>query len=99
MYRRTPEVDQNGVVDPKNPVLSGNLALSGTAGMPDQELAVARYVKEHGECTIAKAMELLEVKDRRASTISAASALREETGFFVKNDMERILPAVQIIRL
>lgn len=36
---------------------------------------------------------------RKASAISAAAALREETGFFVKEDMERILPEVQIERL
>lgn len=36
---------------------------------------------------------------RKASAISAAAALNEETGVFVKADMERILPAVQIIRL
>lgn len=34
-----------------------------------------------------------------ASAISAAAALREETGFFVKEDMERILPKVQIERM
>lgn len=36
---------------------------------------------------------------RRASAISAAAALREETGFFVREDMERILHQVEIIRL
>lgn len=36
---------------------------------------------------------------RKASAISAAAALREETGFFVKQDMESILPDVQIIKL
>ena len=36
---------------------------------------------------------------RKASAISAAAALREETGFFVKEDMERIMPDVQIIKL
>lgn len=36
---------------------------------------------------------------QRASAISAAAALREETGFFVKEDMERILPQIQISRL
>lgn len=36
---------------------------------------------------------------RAASAISAAAALREETGFFVKEDMERILPQVQIKKL
>lgn len=36
---------------------------------------------------------------RKASAISAASAMREETGFFVKEDMERIYPEVKIIRL
>ena len=36
---------------------------------------------------------------RRASAISAASAMREETGFFVKEDMERFLPQIQITKL
>lgn len=36
---------------------------------------------------------------RRASAISAAAALREETGFFVMEDMERILPQIEIIKL
>lgn len=36
---------------------------------------------------------------RKASAISAAAALREETGFFVKEDMERILQEVEITRL
>ncbi len=36
---------------------------------------------------------------RAASAISVAAALREETGFFVKEDMERILPQVQIKKL
>lgn len=36
---------------------------------------------------------------RKASAISAASALREETGYFVVEDMERILPRVEIIKL
>lgn len=35
---------------------------------------------------------------RKASAISAAAALREETGFFVKEDMERIYPQVEITR-
>ncbi len=33
---------------------------------------------------------------RKASAISAAAALREETGFFVPEDMEKILPNVMI---
>lgn len=36
---------------------------------------------------------------RKASAISAAAALREETGFFVKEDMERIYPQVEIEEL
>ena len=36
---------------------------------------------------------------RKASAISAAAALREETGFFVKEDMERILPQIRITKL
>lgn len=45
--------------------------------------------------------EGLSVKDtlRKASAISAAAALREETGFFVKEDMEKILPQIQITEL
>lgn len=35
---------------------------------------------------------------RKASAISAAAALREETGFFVKEDMERILPQIEIVK-
>ena len=31
-----------------------------------------------------------------ASAISAAAALREETGFFVMEDMKRILPKVEV---
>ncbi len=36
---------------------------------------------------------------KKASAISAAAALRKETGFFVKEDMERILPQIEITRL
>lgn len=42
--------------------------------------------------------EGLSIKEtlRKASAISAAAALREETGFFVKEDMEQIFPRVEI---
>lgn len=36
---------------------------------------------------------------RKASAISAAAALREETGFFVKEDMERLFPQIEILKL
>ncbi|MDO4273494.1 MAG: 1-phosphofructokinase [Eubacteriales bacterium] len=36
---------------------------------------------------------------RKASAISAAAALREETGFYVKEDMERLFPQIQIMKL
>lgn len=36
---------------------------------------------------------------RKASAISAAAALREETGFFVVEDMERIFPQVEIKKI
>lgn len=36
---------------------------------------------------------------RKASAISAAAALREETGFFVREDMERIFPKIEITKL
>lgn len=36
---------------------------------------------------------------RKASAVSAAAAMREETGFFVKEDMERLLPQIEIIDL
>jgi tagatose 6-phosphate kinase len=35
---------------------------------------------------------------RKASAVSAASAMHEETGIFCMEDMERILPQVQIIK-
>lgn len=38
----------------------------------------------------------LEEMLRKASAISAASAMREETGFFVMEDMEKLLPQIQI---
>lgn len=36
---------------------------------------------------------------RRASAISAAAAMREETGFFVMEDMEKLLPQIQIQKI
>lgn len=36
---------------------------------------------------------------RRASAISAAAAMREETGFFVMEDMEKLLPQIEITKL
>jgi len=36
---------------------------------------------------------------RKASAISAASAMREETGFFVMSDMENLLPQIQIEKI
>lgn len=36
---------------------------------------------------------------RKASAISAAAAMREETGFYVKEDMERIYPKIRITKL
>lgn len=36
---------------------------------------------------------------RRASAISAAAAMREETGFFVMEDMKKLLPRIQITKL
>ncbi|MDY3249326.1 MAG: 1-phosphofructokinase [Candidatus Choladocola sp.] len=36
---------------------------------------------------------------KKASAISAAAALREETGFFVKEDMERLLPQIKVYKL
>lgn len=36
---------------------------------------------------------------RSASAISAAAAMREETGFFVKEDMEALLPRIEITKL
>ena len=36
---------------------------------------------------------------KKASAISAAAALREETGFFVMDDMEKIFPRVEIQKI
>lgn len=41
----------------------------------------------------------LEEMLRKASAISAASAMREETGFFVMEDMEKLLPQIVIQKL
>lgn len=41
----------------------------------------------------------LEETLRRASAISAAAAMREETGFFVMEDMEALLPQIEITKL
>ena len=41
----------------------------------------------------------LEETLRSASAISAASAMREETGFFVMEDMEKLLPLIRIKKL
>lgn len=36
---------------------------------------------------------------KKASAISAAAAMREETGFFVMQDMEKLLPEIKIMKL
>ena len=36
---------------------------------------------------------------RRASAISAAAAMREETGFFIMEDMKKLLPQIEIEKL
>lgn len=36
---------------------------------------------------------------RKASAMSAAAALREETGFFVREDMERLMPQINIMKI
>ena len=41
----------------------------------------------------------LEETLRKASAISAAAALREETGFFVMEDMEQLYPQIQIEKI
>ena len=41
----------------------------------------------------------LEETLRRASAISAAAAMREETGFFVMEDMEKLLPQIEVTKL
>ena len=47
----------------------GNPAQSGTARMPDQEIAIVGFVKSNGSCTTSQVAELLLVKDRRARVI------------------------------
>lgn len=45
--------------------------------------------------------EGLSIKEtlRKASAVSAAAAMRVETGFFVKEDMEHLLPQIEIVEL
>jgi len=58
-----------------------------------------------GDCMIAGFALGLSRKDsaeemlRLASAISAASALREETGFFVKEDMQALYAQIEIVKL
>lgn len=47
---------------------------------------------------LSKAMKLVDTI-KLASAISAAKALRDETGFFVKEDMEELLTRVTVIKL
>ena len=47
---------------------------------------------------LAKGLSLAETL-RLASAISAAAAMREETGFFVMEDMEKLLPQIKIKKL
>ena len=50
-------------------------------------------------CSRNESEDFREGSLRLASAISAAAALREETGFFVKEDMERIFKEVKITKL
>lgn len=73
LYRKSVEVDQQGVVNPKSTEVSGTIrhypALSGTGELSDYEVSVIQYINDNGECTTAEASQLLGVKERRARTI------------------------------
>ena len=60
---------KTGMIGAENPAQSGNPALSGSAGLPDQEQLVVNYVRENGQCTTAIIAGLLHVKDRRARSL------------------------------
>lgn len=62
-----------------------------TVGCGDSMIAGFAYGFEQG-LAIPEVLKL-------ASAISASAAMREETGFFVKEDMERILPKIKIKKL
>ncbi len=47
---------------------------------------------------ISEALPAAEIL-RKASAISSAAALRKETGFFTMEDMERLLPQIEVIKL
>lgn len=81
LYRKIAVVDENGVVNPKNPAQSGNPAQFGNpaqSGNPtqtskvtfsDNELLVIQFVRDNHICTTSDIAELLSVKDRRARYI------------------------------
>lgn len=47
---------------------------------------------------ISEGLSLMETL-RRASAISAAAAMREETGFFVMEDMKKLLPQIEVRKI
>lgn len=63
IYRKSVMIDHNGVINPKDP------ALSGSGGLPEQESMVIKYVQDNQSCTTAQIVELLNVKNRRARVI------------------------------
>ena len=86
------EVHKKGV-----DIVAVSLGGDGSFVVSDEGTFRARVPKIDAVNTVGLS-EGLSVKEtlKKASAISAAAALREETGFFVKEDMERIYPQVEI---
>lgn len=80
LYRKAATVDQNGVINPLksgNPAQSGNLVLSGIAGLTEQEARVVEYVQKNQSCTTAQIVRLLNIKDRRTRGILSSLSEKE----------------------
>lgn len=93
-------------------IVAVSLGADGSLAVGDDEIFRARVPKIDAVNTVgcgdsmiagfalglSKGLPLEETL-RLASAISAAAAMREETGFFVMEDMEKLLPQIEITRL
>lgn len=107
MIEAAKEIHQNGVE-----IVAVSLGAEGSFVVCDQGIYQAKVPKVDAVNTVGCGDSMIagfavgfsknisvEGSLRLASAVSAAAALREETGFFVKEDMERIFKEVKITKL
>ena len=85
-------------------IVAVSLGADGSLAVGDDGIFRARVPKIDAVNTVGCGDSMiagfaLEETLRLASAISAAAAMREETGFFVMEDMEKLLPQIEITRL